>query len=175
MASDADVIRDVVTSTPETQKDLRKPRYNCIRPKVLNPRQKCLGIPLLKDQRRQLIFRLKASLFDVIGRQPIVVDSFVVLAQIYQAYSLIVSGRVRVMTYHDKIQLTIIIVAPPEQVAEGDRIFRSHAPWMEATHHRTGEKALLSYNVSKGPELSNPMDLNSTPDRKNVIRPDRDL
>jgi hypothetical protein len=52
---------------------------------------------------------------------------------------------------------------PPEQVAEGDRIFRSHAPWMEATHHRTGEKALLSYNVSNGPELSNPMDLNSAP------------
>ena len=34
---------------------------------------------------------------------------------------------------------------------------------MEATHHRTGEKALLSYNVSKGPELSNPMDPNSAP------------
>ena len=67
------------------------------------------------------------------------------------------------MTYHDKIQLTIIIVAPPDQVAEGDRIFRSHAPWMEATHHRTGAKALLSYNVSKGPELSNPMDLTSAP------------
>jgi hypothetical protein len=67
------------------------------------------------------------------------------------------------MTYHDKIQLTIIIVAPPDQVAEGDRIFRSHAPWMEATHHRTGAKALLSYNVSKGQELSNPMDLNSAP------------
>jgi hypothetical protein len=48
-------------------------------------------------------------------------------------------------------------------VAEGDRIFRSHAPWMEATHHRTGAKALLTYNVSKGPELSNPMDLNSAP------------
>ena len=54
------------------------------------------------------------------------------------------------MTYHDKIQLTIIIVAPPEQVAEGDRIFRSHAPWMEATHHRTWEKALLSYNAPRG-------------------------
>ena len=25
---------------------------------------------------------------------------------------------------------------------------------MESTHYRTGEKALLSYNVSKGPELS---------------------
>ena len=34
---------------------------------------------------------------------------------------------------------------------------------MEATHHRDGTKALLSYNVSKAPELSNPMDLNSAP------------
>jgi hypothetical protein len=46
---------------------------------------------------------------------------------------------------------------------EGDRIFRSHGPWMEATHHRKGDKALLSYNVSKAPELSNPLDLNSAP------------
>ena len=65
------------------------------------------------------------------------------------------------MTYHDKIQLTAIIVAPPDQVEEGDRLFRSHAPWMEATHQRTGAKALLSYNVSKVSELSNPWDLNS--------------
>ena len=67
------------------------------------------------------------------------------------------------MTYHGKIPLTIVIVAPPDQVAEGDRIFRGHGSWMESTHYRTGEKALLSYNVSKGPELSNPMDLNSAP------------
>ena len=67
------------------------------------------------------------------------------------------------MSHHNKIQLTAIIVAPPDQVKEGDRIFRSHAPWMEATHHRAGAKALLSYNVSKAPELSNPMDLNSVP------------
>jgi len=67
------------------------------------------------------------------------------------------------MAHRDKIQLTAIIVAPPDQVMEGDRIFRSHAPWMEATHHRAGAKALLSYNVSKAPELSNPMDLNSAP------------
>ena len=67
------------------------------------------------------------------------------------------------MAYHDKIQLTAIIVAPPDQVKEGDRIFQSHAPWMEATHHRDGAKALLSYNVSKAPELSNPMDLSSAP------------
>ena len=67
------------------------------------------------------------------------------------------------MAHHNKIQLTAIIVAPPDQVNEGDRIFRSHAPWMEATHHRAGAKALLSYNVSKAPELTNPMDLSSAP------------
>jgi len=67
------------------------------------------------------------------------------------------------MKYHDKIQLTFIIIAPPAQAEEGDRLFRSHGSWMEATHHRSGAKALLSYNVSKGPELSNPMDLNSAP------------
>ena len=67
------------------------------------------------------------------------------------------------MKYHDKIQLTFIIVAPADQAAEGDRLFRSHGSWMEATHHRSGEKALLSYNVSKAPELSDPMDINSAP------------
>ena len=67
------------------------------------------------------------------------------------------------MAYHGKIQLTLFVIAPPDQVAEGDRIFQSHGPWMEATHHRTGDKALLSYTVSKGPELSNPVDPNSAP------------
>jgi hypothetical protein len=67
------------------------------------------------------------------------------------------------MSLQNKIQLTAIIVAPPDQVMEGDRIFQSHAPWMKATHHRAGAKALLSYNLSKAPELSNPMDLNSAP------------
>src|SRR5215510_2971632 len=67
------------------------------------------------------------------------------------------------MAYHDKVQITLIIIAPPDQVAEGDRCFKSHGSWMESTHYRTGEKALLSYKVSKGPELSNPGDLNSAP------------
>ena len=67
------------------------------------------------------------------------------------------------MTYHDKIQITFFILAPPDQVAELDRIFKSHGSWMESTHHRTGEKALLSYNLSKGPEPSNPLDPNSAP------------
>ncbi len=67
------------------------------------------------------------------------------------------------MAYKGKIQLTLIIVAPPDQVEEGDRLFQTHAPWMEATHHRDGDKALLSYSVSKAPEVSNPMDQNSDP------------
>ena len=67
------------------------------------------------------------------------------------------------MKYHNKSQITLIIIAPPDQVAEGDRIFKSHGSWMEATHYRDGEKALLSYNVSKGPELSDPTDPNSAP------------
>ena len=60
-------------------------------------------------------------------------------------------------------QLTYVIVAPPELAEEGDRVFRSHQKWMEATHHREGEKALLSYEVSRTPELSNPLDPNSEP------------
>ena len=67
------------------------------------------------------------------------------------------------MAYDGKIQLAFIIIAPPDQVEEGERIFRSHAPWMGAAHHRDGDKALLTYNVSKAPELSNPMDPNSAP------------
>ena len=67
------------------------------------------------------------------------------------------------MSHRGKIQLTFVIVAPPDQVEEGDRLFRTHAPWMEATHHREGNKALLSYNVSRAPELSNPMDADSAP------------
>ena len=68
-----------------------------------------------------------------------------------------------------KTQLTFVIVASPDHVEEGDRIFRSHAPWMKATHHRDGEKALLSYNVSKAPELSNPMDPNFAPTRNTIF------
>ena len=65
------------------------------------------------------------------------------------------------MSQKGKVQLTFIIVAPPDQVAEGDRLFKTHAPWMEATHQRSGGNALLTYNVSKAPELSNPMDPSS--------------
>lgn len=67
------------------------------------------------------------------------------------------------MAHKGKIQLIYVISAPPDEVDEGDRIFQSHASWMKATHHRNGSKALLSYDVSKVPELSNPMDPDSGP------------
>lgn len=67
------------------------------------------------------------------------------------------------MAHRGKLQLTYVIVAPRDAVEEGDRLFASHGRWMEATHHRSGEKALLSYNVSKAPELSNPFDPASSP------------
>ena len=65
------------------------------------------------------------------------------------------------MAHHGKIQLLFTITATPELVAEGDRLFRSHAPWVESTHHRTGDKALLTYDVSKAPEMVNPLDPNA--------------
>ncbi len=67
------------------------------------------------------------------------------------------------MSQLGKIQLVIIITATPEQAEEGYRIFQTHEGWMERTHHRDGEKSLLNYNVSMAPELSNPMDPNSSP------------
>ncbi len=65
------------------------------------------------------------------------------------------------MSYNGKTQLTFVIIAPPDQVAEGDRIFKSHAPWTEKSHPRSGDKALLEYTVSKAPEMQNPLDPNS--------------
>ncbi len=67
------------------------------------------------------------------------------------------------MSHKGNTQVTFILTATPDLVAEGDRIFASHARWMEQSHHRSGELALLSYNIAKGPELSNPMDPGSAP------------
>lgn len=59
--------------------------------------------------------------------------------------------------------ITMMFIAGPENNAEGERIFASHAKWMEKSHHKDGELELLSYNVAKGPEFSNPLDTASTP------------
>jgi len=53
------------------------------------------------------------------------------------------------MNYTGKAQFSLTIVAPPELESEGDRIFNLHAAWMEETHYREGEKALLQYTVAK--------------------------
>jgi len=67
------------------------------------------------------------------------------------------------MSHEGKTQLTVNLSVSSDLVAEGDRIFRSHAIWMEKTHHRDGDLALLLYNVVKGAELSNPLDPASEP------------
>jgi len=60
-------------------------------------------------------------------------------------------------------QITFIFTATPDLVPEADRLFNSHAKWMEKSHHKEGELALLNYNVVKGSELSNPLDPTSEP------------
>lgn len=67
------------------------------------------------------------------------------------------------MSQQGNLQFLVLFSVSPEHVPEGDRLFRSHAEWMERTHHRHGDKALLRYNVSKAPEMENPMDPNSSP------------
>ena len=61
------------------------------------------------------------------------------------------------MARTNNTQFIMTFSSPPEYVAEGDRIFNSHAEWMKKTHPTSGEKALLVYDVSKTPELVNPM------------------
>ena len=58
-------------------------------------------------------------------------------------------------------------VVDSDDEPEWDRIFASHAAWMEG-HPREGDAALLAYSVSKGPELSNSMDPSSEPTGKMV-------
>lgn len=72
------------------------------------------------------------------------------------------------MNYRGKVHLTFVFKADQANVAEGDRLFASHNAWMARTHHRDGDKALLTYNVSKGEDPSNPLDPASTPTGKTV-------
>ncbi len=67
------------------------------------------------------------------------------------------------MGFQGNVHLTMVFTVSADQVAEGDRLFASHGKWMETSHPRSGELALLSYNVSKGAELANPLDPGSEP------------
>ena len=62
------------------------------------------------------------------------------------------------MAQHGKIQITILFTCGPEDVAAGDALFADHAAWMGQSHHRDGDLELISYNIVKGSELSNPLD-----------------
>lgn len=62
-----------------------------------------------------------------------------------------------------KVRLTFTIVTTNQLAAEGEALFKSHAAWMKATHHHNGPKALLSYDVAKMAELTDPTNLSSKP------------
>ena len=72
------------------------------------------------------------------------------------------------MSHMGKSHLTIMFTVEAENVAEGDRLFASHGQWMKG-HPREGDVALLEYTVSKGPELSNPLDPNSEPTGRTIF------
>jgi hypothetical protein len=75
--------------------------------------------------------------------------------------SLFIRQEGDVMAQKGKTQLLITWVANPDKVSEIDRLAESHASWMAKTHYQDGSKALLTYNLSKGPELENPLDPSS--------------
>ncbi len=62
------------------------------------------------------------------------------------------------MSQKGNTMITMTFISGPENNAEGDRIFASHASWMKESHHREGELKMLSYNIAKGPEFTNPLD-----------------
>jgi len=66
------------------------------------------------------------------------------------------------MSDNGKTNIVVMWTVPPDDVAEGDRIFDSHVKWMTG-HPREGDAALLDYRISKGLELSNPVDPTSEP------------
>ncbi len=72
------------------------------------------------------------------------------------------------MSQLGKSHLMIMWTVGADDVAEGDRIFASHGPWMKG-HPREGDVALLEYTVSKGPELSNPLDPSSEPTGRTIF------
>lgn len=55
--------------------------------------------------------------------------------------------------------LTIVVITPPQYEAQFDNLWASHAQFWRMTHWGAG----LSYEVDKGPQLSNPLDPSSAP------------
>jgi hypothetical protein len=67
-----------------------------------------------------------------------------------------------------KTRLTFTFVVPAKSVELADKVFACHATWMAKTHHHSGPMALLSYDVSKMSELTDPVDLKSKPTGKTI-------
>ncbi len=67
------------------------------------------------------------------------------------------------MDHIGKTHLLITFVVSPDKVDEADRLVASHGSWIAQTHYKDGDKALLSYTFSMGPELGNPLDPSSEP------------
>lgn len=65
------------------------------------------------------------------------------------------------MSQKGNTMITMMFTAGADQVAEAERIFASHAKWMEKTHYKEGNLALLQYNIAKSPEFNNPLDPSS--------------
>jgi hypothetical protein len=65
------------------------------------------------------------------------------------------------MANKGKTQPLITWVASSDKVSEVDRLVESHGSFMAKIHDRDGSNALLSYDLSKGPELENPLDPSS--------------
>ncbi len=66
------------------------------------------------------------------------------------------------MSHMGKTHIIIMWTMKDEDAADGDRLFASHGEWMKG-HPREGDTALLSYTISRGPELANPLDPGSEP------------
>lgn len=54
--------------------------------------------------------------------------------------------------YTGKAQFFVAFEVPAEHAEEADRFFEHHAEWMERTHPRDGDEALLQYTLSKSPD-----------------------
>ncbi len=53
------------------------------------------------------------------------------------------------MDYKGKTQYSLAFIAPTSLEAEGDRVFKLAAEWVEKMHQSEGDKVLLQYNVAK--------------------------
>ena len=74
-----------------------------------------------------------------------------------------------------KTQLTYVIIAPPEQVKEGDRIFASHGPWMKGVASPRRKQSPSDLQRVQVARTFGPVRSEFRADRKHGLCPARDL